>query len=104
MGIFRQFPYTNFHDLNLDWLLKMMKDLELKWDQFTVDWDKDVQEKVNQWLEEHPEATTTVLDHSISEIKLTEELANKTIKDYYTPQMFGAVGDGIADDTEAFKK
>ena len=25
MGIFENFPYTNFHDLNLDWLLKLTK-------------------------------------------------------------------------------
>lgn len=27
MGLFDQFPYTNFHELNLDWLLRMMKEL-----------------------------------------------------------------------------
>lgn len=103
MGIFREFPYSNFHDMNLDWLLRMMRDLELEWKDFEVNWSEEVQEKVYQWLNEHPEATTTVQDHSISEIKLTDELAEKTIKDYYTPQMFGAVGDGVADDTEAFR-
>lgn len=25
MGLFEQFPYTNFHELNLDWLLKNQK-------------------------------------------------------------------------------
>lgn len=25
-GIFEQFPYTNFHDLNLDWVLKTIKE------------------------------------------------------------------------------
>lgn len=25
MGVFEQFPYTNFHDLNLDWILKVVK-------------------------------------------------------------------------------
>lgn len=28
MGVFEQFPYTNFHDLNLDWILKKLKDFE----------------------------------------------------------------------------
>lgn len=28
MGFFEQFPYTNFHDLNLDWLLNAMKKLK----------------------------------------------------------------------------
>lgn len=27
MGLFEQFPYTNFHQLNLDWLIKAVKDL-----------------------------------------------------------------------------
>ena len=25
---FEQFPYTNLHDLNLDWLLKKLEELE----------------------------------------------------------------------------
>lgn len=28
MPIFEQFPYTNFHELNLDWLIKEMKELD----------------------------------------------------------------------------
>lgn len=28
MGLFDQFPYTNFHELNLDWLMQAMKNLE----------------------------------------------------------------------------
>lgn len=34
MGIFEQFPYTNFHNLNLDWILKTVKDLYTR----TVTW------------------------------------------------------------------
>lgn len=30
MPVFEEFPYTNFHELNLDWLLKKMKELEKK--------------------------------------------------------------------------
>ena len=26
MGVFEQFPYTNYHDLNLDWVLKTMRE------------------------------------------------------------------------------
>lgn len=32
MGLFEQFPYTNFHELNMDWLLQKMKELALKTD------------------------------------------------------------------------
>lgn len=32
MGLFEHFPYTNFHDLNLDWIIKALKDLDEKVD------------------------------------------------------------------------
>ena len=30
MGLFEHFPYTNFHELNLDWIIKTVKDLDEK--------------------------------------------------------------------------
>ena len=30
MGLFEQFPYCNFHELNLDWILKKIKELDEK--------------------------------------------------------------------------
>lgn len=66
MGIFRQFPYTNFHDLNLDYILNKIKDLSDQWDHFSVN----IQEYVNNWLAAHPEATTTVQDGAITEAKI----------------------------------
>lgn len=32
MGLYDQFPYTNFHELNVDWLLKQMKEAKAKVD------------------------------------------------------------------------
>lgn len=32
MGLFENFPYTNFHELNLDWIVKTMKALDEKVD------------------------------------------------------------------------
>ena len=32
MGLFENFPYTNFHDLNLDWIIKEVIDLNKKVD------------------------------------------------------------------------
>jgi hypothetical protein len=34
MGLFEQFPYSNFHGLNLDWILKTIKDLETQISEF----------------------------------------------------------------------
>lgn len=57
------------------------------------------QEAVDNWLNEHPEATTTVQDGSITDAKLSDALKLKAINDYITPEMFGAKGDGVTDDT-----
>lgn len=32
--LFEQFPYTNFHELNLDWLLKRVKDMETEFEDY----------------------------------------------------------------------
>lgn len=37
---FSNFPYTDFHDLNLDWLLKTVKNLDTKWDDYYTQWNK----------------------------------------------------------------
>lgn len=56
-----------------------------------------ITEATDAWLDEHPEATTTVEDHSLS----IEKMVVGTLG-YVTPGMFGAKGDGLADDTSAF--
>ena len=30
MGVFNNFPYTNIHELNLDWIIKKVKELDSK--------------------------------------------------------------------------
>ena len=66
--------------------------------------DEVIAEDINNWLNEHPEATTTVQDGSLTSDKFTDDLKLHTLKDYVTPLMFGAVGDGVTDDTQAFIK
>lgn len=47
---FSNFPYTDFHDLNLDWILETTKDLNTKWDDYYKQWDKwqqDVQKYID---------------------------------------------------------
>lgn len=61
--------------------------------------DAQTETAVNNWLNEHPEATTTVKDNSISINKLIVGTLG-----YVTPEMFGAVGDGVADDSDAIEK
>ena len=51
------------------------------------------QDQVNEWLDNHPEATTSVLDHSLTYIKLV----NGTLG-FTTPSMYGAVADSVTND------
>lgn len=77
----------------------------------TVEWvevwqptDQQTEVAVKGWLDKHPEATTTVQDGAIGEQKISVDFLPWIKKDYVTPEMFGAVGDGVNDDTEAFNK
>ena len=36
MGLFDHFPYTNIHEMNLDWIMQMMKALEAAWGEFVA--------------------------------------------------------------------
>ena len=99
---FQNFPYTDLHTLNLDWILDTIRKLQEAWNGFQVDWGQDVAEQVDKWLEEHPEATTTVQDGSISIAKLTADL-RALAGLYTTPQAYGATGDGNHDDVFAFQ-
>lgn len=66
--------------------------------------DPVIAKNVQDWLNAHPEATTTVQDGSLTEAKIQPDFLKKIKKDYVTPEMFGAVGDGVADDTLAVQK
>ena len=59
--------------------------------------------QVNSWLDEHPEATTTVQDNSLTSNKMNSEMKEWIRSNAINVKDFGAVGDGVADDTEAIK-
>ncbi len=65
--------------------------------------DAQAKQAIREWLDNHPEATSTVQDGSLTIDKFTEEAKWGILKDFVSPEMYGAVGDGVTDDTEAFK-
>lgn len=75
-----------------------------RWVDFAEPTPEEITEAINNWLAEHPDATTTVQDKSLTADKFRDELKLLTLKDYVTPQMFGAVGDGVFDDTRAMQR
>lgn len=39
MGVFQQFPYSNFHEMNLDEIIKIVKQLADEWVEYQLAWD-----------------------------------------------------------------
>lgn len=74
-----------------------------EWSDMGQPTDEQTAQAVSDWLDAHPEATTTVADGSLTESKFSAALKLKAIKDYVTPEMFGATGDGVTDDSAALQ-
>ena len=108
--MFERFPYTNFHDLNLDWILQVIKEFResypdiieelnkkldkplfdsegnlnevlasngdgtTKWMNIADQYTSIIYDAVFEWLDDHPEATTTVQDASLTIQKFTAPL------------------------------
>lgn len=117
MGLYEKLPYANFHELNLDWVMKELRSFHDQLDQ----WPDDIKDAVTAWMDAHPGVTVTdnsvytnalqdgavttpkLADESVTEEKLVPWLR----RDYVTPQDFGAIANGQlanADvDTAAFQ-
>lgn len=65
--------------------------------------DNVIKDNINNWLNEHPEATTTVQDGTISESKIEANLLSKISRNGFLSVIdFKAKGNGATDDTNAF--
>ena len=91
MGIFEQFPYTNFHDLNLDWILHLIQSMDKKLDEFVasnvlsyadpIQWDIETQYAKNTVVVD-PKTGTAYM--SINPVPVGQLLTNK----YYWQPIF----------------
>lgn len=83
--------------------LRTKGDGTTEWADTGLPTDEQTAQAVSDWLDAHPEATTTVQDGSLTEAKFTDALKLKTINSYVTPEMFGAKGDNTTDDSAAIQ-
>lgn len=108
---FENFPYSNFHDLNLDWILNEIKKVVTEWKEQQKDFENlqdafnALKEYVNSALVD--DAIRQTVNARITEMynngELSEIIAHALQVQYTYVSAFGAVGDGITDDTNAIK-
>lgn len=74
MSLFPQFPFTNFHELNLDWILKKIKGYDDKIDATNARQDE-IEEMLDNVEDTVREVATEVIDDAISSGAFDDDLA-----------------------------
>lgn len=78
MGLFEHFPYTNFHDLNLDWILNVVKKLY------------DEVSKQTEWIENHQK-----------EYEELKKLYDDIVNGNFPPAMYAALYNWVVANSES---
>ena len=72
MAFWNKFPFTNFHEMNLDWLISTMKDLVNGYDNFTTEVTSKIKTQDNK-------IDTFVNDYTTKVNKIPQLIQNETI-------------------------
>lgn len=95
---FSNFPYTDFHNLNLDWLLETVKDLDTKWDVYYTQWNK-WQTNVQNYIDNLD--YITAIDKYLDALKASGELSDiidTWLTDYGLITISDSYGEGYTPD------
>lgn len=79
MGVFDNFPYTNFHELNQDWMIKTIKDLVAEWaetSQALETWRQGAQATIDKYTAVVIEFRDFVTNY-FNNLDVQEEINNK---------------------------
>lgn len=70
--MFHQYPYTDAHELNLDWFLNEFKDLVADWEQFKTDLTADWDDVKNDWI-----TLRTWVENYFQNLDVYQEISDK---------------------------
>lgn len=122
---FENLPYVNFHELNADWILNKIRDQDERINNFInlstvkyadpIQWNIATQYEANTIVIDPETGTAYISTQPVpSGVNLDNDEYWNTVFDlsqlvteeklYTTPEEHGAVGDGIADDTQAIQE
>lgn len=110
MGLFdHQFPYTNFHDLNLDWILTKLQELETRIDGLQELFTAQMEKYVDMRIDEFVKGPIADMQNEIDQFerdfeKFKQDSANqyKKFSDYVDAQI-ALMRKDIADATARFE-
>ncbi len=77
MGVFRQFPYSNFHEMNMDEIIKLVKELAEDWTAYQNKWGK-LYDDTNQALEDFK----TYAENYFKNLDITQAL-REVVEEHY---------------------